>query len=47
METPAETALAAKIAITIPAISFPIVIETAAAIVLTKKELVPLWLNRL
>jgi hypothetical protein len=46
METPAETALAAKIAITIPAINFPIVIETAA-IAFTRKELVPLWLNRL
>jgi hypothetical protein len=47
METPAETALAAKIAITIPAMNLPIVIETAVAIVLTKKELLPLWLNRL
>jgi hypothetical protein len=30
METPAETALETKMAITIPAINFPIVIETAA-----------------
>jgi hypothetical protein len=37
METPAETALAAKIAITIPAMNFPIVMETAA-IALTPKH---------
>jgi hypothetical protein len=39
METPAEIALEAKIAMTIPAINFPIVIETAA-IVLTQLRII-------
>jgi hypothetical protein len=38
IETPTETALAAKIAITIPAINFPIVIETAAIALTPKKR---------
>ncbi len=39
VETPTEIALAAKMAITIPATNFPIVIETGA-ITLTYEELI-------
>jgi hypothetical protein len=39
IEAPTEIALEAKIAITIPATNFPIVIETAAIFITSKKSI--------